>query len=82
MEEEARSEVGGSIISSSGLRKIASNVLLCGLELQLMCAGEEDHGLLCAALLLRVEERAEKEGGDYVSSGAAGRKMSGWVRVV
>ena len=75
--------MGGSIISSSGLRKIASNVLLlCGLELQLMCAGEEDHGLLCAALLLRVEERAEKEGGDYVSSGAAGRKMSGWVRVV
>ena len=65
MEEEARSEVGGSIISSSGLRKIASNVLLlCGLELQLMCAGEEDHGLLCAALLLRAEERAEKEGGD------------------
>ena len=28
---------------------------------------EEAHGLLCAALLLRVEERAEKEGGDYVS---------------
>ena len=26
--------------------------------------------------------KKELQGGDYVSSGAAGRKMSGWVRVV
>ena len=67
-EEEARLDARGSIINSE-LRKIESMCCCSAVVCSGSCyavrwrgkdVGEEDHGLLCAAVLLRVEQMAEK----------------------